>query len=142
MQIGAYLGMEQIGDYILVRRPTVPRWWDPVSRPHVAVLSGDSTTGQEFRCYLSKVGHRLPDGRTGLDVAEIDNLPEGTVVEIKFDATRANLYVLEMIEGYPCWRWIGKCRGLSDFNSEQVDWETLRSNAFPPCPNYLSIAKQ
>jgi hypothetical protein len=141
MQIGTFSGMEQINDYILVRRPAVPRWWDPVSRPHVAILSRYSHAGEEFRYYLSKVGRKSSAGKNELDVAEIDNLPENTVVEIRLDATRANLYVLEMVEGLPCWRWIGKCRGLSDFNSDRVDWEHLERDAFPPCPNYLSLAK-
>jgi hypothetical protein len=120
-------------DYV-IRRPAIPRWWDPVSRPHVAVIMPDPQSGQEIRYYLSQCGHRQSNGKFILDVVDIDTLPEGTLLEVKFSATRANLYQLELVGTVPCWRWLGRSEGLPDFNSDDsIYWDhVLDTGTYSP----------
>ncbi|MGD2072217.1 MAG: hypothetical protein PVG65_01865 [Candidatus Thorarchaeota archaeon] len=111
------------GEHVLVRRPAIPRWWNPIARPHVAVLLIDSETGKCIRYYLSSKGERTATGRVLLDVYDIENLPEGTLLEIRFDSMTANLYKLEIVDGVSCWRWINRSRGLNDFEyPTSIDW--------------------
>ncbi|MBN2229803.1 MAG: hypothetical protein JW779_09445 [Candidatus Thorarchaeota archaeon] len=115
--------IDTIIDYV-IRRPAVPRWWDPVARPHVAIIMPDPVTGAEVRYYLSKCGNKQSNGRTLLDVVDIDTLPENTLLEVRFNATRANLYKLERVGTIPCWRWLGRSQGLPDFESDDaIYWD-------------------
>ena len=115
--------IDTVIDYV-IRRPAIPRWWDPVSRPHVAVILPDPNSGQEIRYYLSKCGLKRSNGRSILDVVDIDTLPEGTLLEVKFNATRANLYQLELVGTVACWRWLGRSEGLPDFDSDDsIYWD-------------------
>jgi hypothetical protein len=107
--------------HILVRRPAFPRVWNPVSRPHVAVVVQDDD-GLKVRYYLSSVVEDEA-GRRILEVADFDTLPEGTLLEVRFDATKANLYKLERINGTACWRWMARSRGLQGFDyPSEIDW--------------------
>ncbi|UCE10553.1 MAG: hypothetical protein JSW61_01105 [Candidatus Thorarchaeota archaeon] len=107
--------------HILLRRPAIPRTWDPISRPHVAVVV-QADDGLKVRYYLSTVAEDKT-GRRMLDVSNLDTLPEGTLVEVRFDATKANLYKLERIDGVTCWRWMARSRGLQGFDyPAEIDW--------------------
>ncbi|MFX1484436.1 MAG: hypothetical protein ACFFCP_14750, partial [Promethearchaeota archaeon] len=99
--------MDPIADYV-IRRPGIPRWWDPVARPHVAVIVRNPSNGGDTRYFLSKCGQKDTKGRTTLDVGDIDNLPEGTLLEVRYSATKANLYKLERVGTVSCWRWIDR----------------------------------
>lgn len=125
--------IDAIIDYV-IRRPAIPRWWDPVSRPHVAVLMPDPLSGAEIRYYLSRCGERKSNGRSVLDVVNIDSLPEGTLLEVRFNATKANLYKLERVGTIPCWRWLGRSQGLPDFNTDDsVYWDhVLDTGTYTP----------
>jgi hypothetical protein len=117
--------LDAIIDYV-IRRPAIPLWWDPVSRPHVAVLMPDPLTGEEVRYFLSRCGSKKSNGRISLEVANIDNLPKDTILEVRFNATKSNLYQLEMVGTVPCWRWLGRRQGLPDFNSEEaIYWDYI-----------------
>jgi hypothetical protein len=122
IQLDATTRIEPVTDFV-IRRPAIPRWWDPVSRPHVAIVVPDPISGTEIRYYLSRCGDRRPNGRNLLEVSDIDALPEGTLVEVRFSATRANLYRLEMVGNVPCWRWLARSQGLSDFETESISWD-------------------
>lgn len=113
--------IEPIGNYV-IRRPGIPKWWDPVARPHVAVIMRNPMNGEDIRYFLSKCGEKDSKGRTTLDVGDIDTLPEGSLLEVKYNATKANLYKLEMVGAVPCWRWIDRSQGLLSFESESLDW--------------------
>ncbi|RLI56990.1 MAG: hypothetical protein DRO87_01965 [Candidatus Thorarchaeota archaeon] len=121
IQLGVTTRIEPMPDYVL-RRPAIPRWWDPVSRPHVAIIVRDPVTKTEIRYFLSSRGTPCSNGRTTLDVSDIDALPEGTLIEVRFNATRANLYRLEMVGNVPCWRWLARSQGLTDFETESISW--------------------
>jgi hypothetical protein len=115
-----------VTDPILVRRPAFPRWWDPIARPHVAIIVRDPISGQDIRYYLSQRGHGNSNGKEILDVADIDGLDEGTLLEVRYSATKANLYRLELMDGVPCWRWMARCRELPDFNyPAEIRWNGL-----------------
>ncbi|MHA1929372.1 MAG: hypothetical protein ACTSV2_12425 [Candidatus Thorarchaeota archaeon] len=125
--------LDTVIDYV-IRRPAVPRWWNPVSRPHVAVIIPDPLSGDETRYYLSKCGDRQSNGRSLLDVVDIDTLPEGTLLEVKFNAIKANLYQLELVGNVPCWRWLGRSQGLPDFDSDDsIYWDhVLDTGTYSP----------
>ncbi len=125
--------LDSVIDYVL-RRPAIPRWWNPVSRPHVAVIMPDPLSGDETRYYLSKCGARQANGRSLLDVVDIDTLPEGTLLEVKFNAIKANLYKLELVGNVPCWRWLGRSQGLPDFDSDDsIYWDhVLDTGTYSP----------
>ncbi len=115
-----------ITDLILVRRPAFPRWWDPIAKPHVAVVVRDPISGEDTRYYLSQRGHGHSNGRELLDVADIDGLAEGTLLEVRYNASKANLYRLELVDGVSCWRWMARCRELPDFNyPAEIRWNGL-----------------
>lgn len=120
--------IDTVIDYV-IRRPAVPRWWDPISRPHVAVIMPASHSGSEIRYYLSRCGEKRSNGKSILDVVDIDTLPEGTLLEVKFNATKANLYQLELVGNVPCWRWLGRSKGLPDFDSDDcIYWDHVLDN--------------
>ncbi len=125
--------LDTVIDYV-IRRPAIPRWWNPVSRPHVAVIMPDPLSGDETRYYLSKCGDRQSNGRSLLDVVDIDTLPEGTLLEVKFNAIKANLYQLELVGNVPCWRWLGRSQGLPDFDSDDsIYWDhVLDTGTYSP----------
>ena len=125
--------IDTVIDYV-IRRPAIPRWWNPVSRPHVAVIMPDPLSGDETRYYLSKCGDRQSNGRSLLDVVDIDTLPEGTLLEVKFNAIKANLYQLELVGNVPCWRWLGRSQGLPDFDSDDsIYWDhVLDTGTYSP----------
>ena len=125
--------IDAIIDYV-IRRPAIPRFWDPVARPHVAVLIPDSLSGAEVRYYLSRCGERQSNGRYDLDVIDIDTLPEGTLLEVKFSATKANLYKMERVGTVPCWRWLGRRHGLPDFDTDNsIFWDyVLDTGTYSP----------
>ena len=118
MESGLSPGMEVNENFVLLRRPAIPLWWDSKTRPHVAVVMSDPETGKEFRYYLSQAPKKGHNGRPQLEVIDIDSfaadLPEGTELEVKYNALRANLYKLELVDGVPCWRWVRKYEGLHD----------------------------
>ena len=130
MNTGFAANIELVSDYILIRRPALPRFWDPVSRPYVALIVEDPISEKMIRYYLSFGNGINKEGRELLDVVNLDvlvnDLEHGALLEVRFSATQANLYQLEILRGMPCWRWIGKYRGIQDFNyPATIDWESL-----------------
>jgi len=128
--------IEPIADYV-IRRPGIPRWWDPVSRPHVAVIMRNPMNGGDTRYFLSKRGEKDHKGRTSLDVGDIDSLPEGTLLEVRYSATKANLYRLELVGAVPCWRWVNRSQGLQGFETESPDWSYRVDSSIEP-DSYIS----
>lgn len=123
--------IEPVSNYV-IRRPGIPRWWDPVARPHVAVIIRNPVNGGTTRYFLSRCGNKDHHGRTALDVGDIDSLPEGTLLEIRYSATKANLYQLEMVGAVPCWRWVNRSQGLQSFETESPDWTYTVDSSIEP----------
>jgi hypothetical protein len=103
-----------------------------VSRPHVAVIMKNPSNGSAIRYFLSQRGERNGKGRTSLEVGEIDRLPEGTLLEVRYSATKTNLYQLEMVGATACWRWINRSQGLQSFESESADWNYRVDSSLDP----------
>lgn len=123
MQSSVSAQTEKLANRVLVRRPALPRRWKPINRPHVAILAKDPVNGGFIRYYLSRKCFDSSSGEPILQIADIDTFEEGTLLEVRFDARTANLYRLELVDGAPCWRWIGRCRGLPDFEyPRNIDW--------------------
>ena len=128
MQTGVTPTLEPVADPILIRRPAFPRKWDPISRPHVAVVVKDRDS--EIRYYLSRRAKNEADSRDALEVSDIDELPEGTLLEVRFNASKANLYKLESVDNVPCWRWVGRCRELPSFEyPAEIRWNGVLEDA-------------
>lgn len=123
MQSSVSAQTETLANHILVRHPAFPRRWNSVNKPHVAILARDPVNSGFIRYYLSRNCFDSTSGEPVLEVADIDTFEEGTLLEVRFDARTANLYRLELIDGAPCWWWIGRCRGLPDFEyPRNIDW--------------------
>ena len=123
--------MDPLNNYV-IRRPGIPRWWDPIARPHVAVIVKNPVNGGETRYFLSRCGEKDSNGRTSLDVGDIDSLPEGTLLEVRYSATKANLYELEMVGAVTCWRWVNRSQGLQSFETESPDWSYTVDSSIDP----------
>ena len=124
MQTSTPTSMAHAGDYVLIRRPAIPRMWDPIARPHVAIIVDEPDYANAFRVYLSTVVEQ--DGQKVLEIADLDSLPEDTLLEVRHSAQMANLYRLELVDGVVCWRWDGRCRGLSALEqSSDINWDGL-----------------
>ncbi len=124
--------MEPINDYILMRRPAIPRKWSPLARPHVAIIIDEPLVGQYARYYISQIASSSSKsiGSEKLETVDIDEIakdfPVGTLLEVKFNATNANLYQLEKCGSMPCWRWVGKYRGINTFeHPSPIDWTAM-----------------
>ncbi|MBD3405496.1 MAG: hypothetical protein GF411_05095 [Candidatus Lokiarchaeota archaeon] len=118
---------KQCGESVLVRKPAIPLRWDFISRPHIALILYDYSSHHIVRYYLSERGEYSTSGKRTLQAASLGDFPEGTIIEVRFSSVMINLFRLEQIDGVPCWRWIGRCRGLHDFNLEAVNWLSLLS---------------
>jgi len=139
MQSGMSTRLEPVPDPILIRRPAFPRRWDSIARPHVAVVVKDRD--MEIRYYLSRKVRNEADNGDVLEVANVDDLPEGTLLEVRFNATKANLYRLENVDNVPCWRWIGRCRELPSFEyPDEIHWNGLLEDANNHPTDMMSFA--
>ncbi len=138
IQASTHAGMVDSGEHVLIRRPAIPRLWDPISRPHVAVVVEDSN-GLNVRYYLSRVLNQ-DNGRYTLEVTDIDSLPDGTLVEVRFNARMANLFRLQRtIDGTIRWKWIARCRGLQGFDyPSSIDWDSFLPSGGAAQASYIS----
>lgn len=88
--------------------------------------------GGDIRYFLSKCGEKDTKGRTSLNVGDIDSLPEGTLLEVRYSATKANLYKLELVGAVSCWRWINRSQGLQSFETESMNWNYRVDGSLEP----------
>ena len=77
---GAYLMLRSaIGAYTC-RKPPIPSKWNPVDRPHVAVLMPSDE--EVFRLFLSNpVGTANPGHR--LEITKLEELPTKSIIEVR-----------------------------------------------------------
>ncbi|MFW9769973.1 MAG: hypothetical protein ACFFF9_06495 [Candidatus Thorarchaeota archaeon] len=71
------------------RSPPVPRNWNPIDRPHVAMLLPDS--GGIFSVFLSNPENDV-DGPQALEVSDLNRLPTKTVIEIRHNNAQYSYY--------------------------------------------------
>ncbi len=75
------------------RTPPIPRKWDSLNRPHVALLI--HSDDYIFRVFLSKPSNMPNSNEELLDVSDLESLPQGSVVEIRNDSTDISYYLRE-----------------------------------------------
>ena len=76
-----YLILRSASGAFSCRYPPVPRNWNPVDRPHVAMLLPNS--GGIFSVFLSNPESGGTDARQSLEVSDLNRLPTKTVIEIR-----------------------------------------------------------
>jgi hypothetical protein len=72
------------------RAPPIPKYWNPIDRPHVAVLVPTGST--IMRVFLSKPAAYLSDSSEVLEVSDLDVLPEKSIIEVRNDTVEYNYY--------------------------------------------------
>jgi hypothetical protein len=75
-----YLILRSASGAFSCRYPPVPKNWNPVDRPHVAMLLPDS--GGIFSVFLSNPENDSKSKQT-LEVSDLNRLPTKTVIEIR-----------------------------------------------------------
>lgn len=75
-----YLILRSASGAFSCRYPPVPKNWNPVDRPHVAMLLPDS--GGIFSVFLSNPDDDS-DKQQSLEVSDLNRLPAKTVIEIR-----------------------------------------------------------
>lgn len=76
---GTYLVLRSASGAFTCRYPPVPKKWNPIDRPHVALLLHDSN--RIFPVFLSQ-----PDSQSNnddLETADLSNLPTRSIIEIR-----------------------------------------------------------
>ena len=76
-----YLILRSASGAFSCRYPPVPKNWNPVDRPHVAMLLPDD--GGIFSVYLSNPEDVDSQSRQSLEVSDLNRLPAKTVIEIR-----------------------------------------------------------
>jgi hypothetical protein len=85
-----YLILRSASGAFSCRYPPVPRNWNPVDRPHVAMLLPD--TAGIFSVFLSNPEDGDSKSRQSLEVSDLDRLPAKTVIEIRHSNSQYAYY--------------------------------------------------
>jgi hypothetical protein len=70
------------------REPPIPKYWNPVERPHIALLMPSGK--KAIRFYLSKPCSSSRNNK--LEVAPIDHLPPKSILEVRHGSTDYRYY--------------------------------------------------
>lgn len=86
---GMYLVLRSAAGAFICRSPPLPKYWNGIDRPHVAVLV--PSDDHVFRVYLSSPSSDIEsDG--GFHIFELDALPNESIIEIRHDAVEYSYY--------------------------------------------------
>jgi len=78
---GTYLVLRSASGAFTCRYPPVPKKWNPVDRPHVALLIPD--VSGIFPVFLSKPEEETSTGSTYLVTKDLTQLPTKSIIEIR-----------------------------------------------------------
>ncbi len=78
---GTYLVLRSASGAFTCRYPPVPKKWNPVDRPHVALLLPD--VSGIFSVYLSQPEEESSDSSTYLVTKDLTQLPTKSIIEIR-----------------------------------------------------------
>jgi hypothetical protein len=78
---GTYLVLRSASGAFTCRYPPVPKKWNPVDRPHVALLLPDS--GGIFSVFLSKPEDNESKKEQSLEVSDLNRIPPKSIIEIR-----------------------------------------------------------
>ncbi|TFG08226.1 hypothetical protein EU538_07515 [Candidatus Thorarchaeota archaeon] len=86
---GTYLVLKSAAGAFTCRSPPVPKYWNSVDRPHVAVLVPSDE--QVFRVYLSSLSSNNGT-KDEIRTVELPTLPNESIIEIRHDAVEYSYY--------------------------------------------------
>lgn len=78
---GTYLVLRSASGAFTCRYPPVPKKWNSVDRPHVALLLPDS--GTIFSVFLSQPEDDESKQEQGLEVSDLNRIPSKSIIEIR-----------------------------------------------------------
>lgn len=78
---GTYLVLRSASGAFTCRYPPVPKKWNSVDRPHVALLLPD--VGGIFSVFLSKPEDDESKKDQGLEVSDLNRIPSKSIIEIR-----------------------------------------------------------
>ena len=78
---GTYLVLRSASGAFSCRYPPVPKKWNPVDRPHVALLLPDD--GNVFSVFLSKPEDDNSKREQSLEVSDLNRIPPKSIIEIR-----------------------------------------------------------
>ena len=78
---GTYLVLRSASGAFTCRYPPVPKKWNPIDRPHVALLLPDA--GGIFSVFLSKPEDDKSKKEQSLQVSDLNRIPPKSIIEIR-----------------------------------------------------------
>ncbi len=87
---GAFLVLRSAAGAFSCRMPPVPKEWNPVDRPHVALLYPSDR--EVFRMFLSSPVSTESMKNDALEVSFLEDLPSESMIEVKHDSTDYSYY--------------------------------------------------
>ena len=87
---GTYLVLRSASGAFTCRYPPVPKKWNPVDRPHVALLLPDA--GNVFSVFLSKPENKEARKEQALEVSDLTRIPPKSIIEIRHSNSQYAYY--------------------------------------------------
>lgn len=87
---GAFLVLRSAAGAFSCKTPPIPRTWNPVDRPHVALLLPSNE--DVFRMFLSTPSQPDENRESDLDVMDLETLPFKSIIEVKYDSIDFSYY--------------------------------------------------
>ena len=87
---GTYLVLRSASGAFTCRYPPVPKKWNPVDRPHVALLLPDA--GGIFSVFLSKPQSHDSKMEQSLEVSDLNRIPPKSIIEIRHSNAQLAYY--------------------------------------------------
>jgi hypothetical protein len=78
---GTYLVLRSASGAFTCRYPPVPKKWNPVDRPHVALLLPDA--GNIFSVFLSQPEDDTSKMEQALEISDLNRIPSKSIIEIR-----------------------------------------------------------
>ncbi len=77
------------------KRPPIPKNWNSIDRPYVALLLPGANKKEVFRFVLSQPSNHLSDLSGELETADLDSLPALSIIEVKHNGHEYSYYRLD-----------------------------------------------
>ncbi|MBD3406428.1 MAG: hypothetical protein GF411_09980 [Candidatus Lokiarchaeota archaeon] len=79
---GTYVILQSAQGAYACRTLPIPKHWNPISRPHVALLIPDN--GKVFKLYLSEPNLECTLEGNPILVSDFDTIPDRAIIEIRY----------------------------------------------------------
>ncbi len=87
---GTYLVLRSASGAFTCRYPPIPKRWNSVDRPHVALLLPDA--GNIFSVFLSNPEDDESKTDRSLEVSDLDRIPSKSIIEIRYSNAQLAYY--------------------------------------------------